>query len=527
MSGRTVKSLSPAAVEDRLMPALAVCAALASLFLVQMDILLYLLLGATVLVCALVLRAPLAGVAVLLLAVPFVGTTLMRTQVAGIPGLKVGNVLPMAVFVLLLVSGSIRNLRRRDLYFFFGILVLFVIALLRSTAYIGKYTIYIWAEEYSLPRYLLSFLLKPLLLFLPFLVILGVARDDRTIRLITRMFVVSVFLLSVAILVKYFAFTPNKGNFQLVRNGFSSMFNLHGNGIVDFFVLSVPVMLSLAFRDRHPFVIATLLLSLVSVGFLYSRGGYLAIAFAVVLFLVLTKRWLWLPLLGIGGVLGYSLVPQTIIQRMMTGLGSSDLDKISAGRVGTIWMPVIPEYLADPLKLFFGVGRYGYVGSKAIEKGLAYGVTHAHNMYLDTIFDVGLVGLFFIGGFLVFHMVRFHRHWRADSQSYQGALLAGILVALSAYMVRGLTDSFLLPSDSNPFLWIVLGIGIAIVNLQEDRGTDPGKAQARNAGVPMHETDPRKEAPPDENPGADEHPDGRGCGDADGPAGERTDGTRA
>ena len=356
MSGQVAKSLAPVSVEKRLMLLLTVFAVFASLFFIQADILFYLLFGATVFFSAIILRIPMVGVSALLLTVPFVGTTLLRTQIGGIPGLKIANIVPLAVFVLILISGSIRKPKGRELLFFFGVLLIFTIALIRSTAYIGKYTMFIWAEEYSVTRYYLSFLLKPLLLFLSFFIIIGVAWDGKIIRGIAGVFVLSVFLLSVAILVYYVAFTPNKGNFQLVRNGFSSLLNLHGNAIVDFYVLSFPVVLSLAFKEKKPFVLLTLLLSLASVGFLYSRGGYLAIAISVVLFLALTKRWVWIPLLGICGFFGYSLIPQTIIKRILTGLGSSDLNTISAGRIGTIWMPVIPEYLADPVKLFFRGG---------------------------------------------------------------------------------------------------------------------------------------------------------------------------
>lgn len=439
-----------------------------TLFLVNVNILLYLFFGGTVLVGTAILKKPIIGISALILTLPFVGTTFFQTTIHDIPGLKIANMLPIAVFTLLYLSDEMKNIRKRDAVFFIGVVLLFFVAIIRSIQYMPEYTMLFWKEEFTVAKYILSFFIKPLLLFVPFVVIIGYARDQRSIHAIAWLYMISVFLLSAVLLVYYVFVVPDKGDFESVRSAFKELLSMHGNGIVDYYVLSFPIILSVAIHKKNPFVILTLGLSVVTVAILYSRGGYLSIGVAIVLFFVLSKRALWLPVIGFLGFLSIRFLPASIVSRVTYGFYSADINNISAGRTANIWLPVINEYLSNPLKLLFGAGRYGYVGSDAFSRGKVLPVTHAHNMYLDTIFDVGLLGLVFLLGFLCFYLYRLWTQYRKAPNTFNGALLLGIFVAILSHLIRGMTDSFLLPETSNAFLWIILALGISIMNLQED-----------------------------------------------------------
>lgn len=439
-----------------------------TLFLVNVNILLYLFFGGTVLVGTAILKKPIIGISVLILTLPFVGTTFFRTTIHDIPGLKIANMLPIAVFLLLALADEMKNIRKRDLVFFIGVVLLFFVAIVRSIQYMPEYTMEFWQEEFTVTKYILSFFIKPLLLFVPFVVIIGYARDQKSITAVAWLYMITVFLLSTVLLAYYIFVVSDKANFEAVRSSFMELLNMHGNGIVDYYVLSFPIILSMAVYKKNPFVILTLVLSVVTVAILYSRGGYLSIGMAVVLFFVLSRKALWLPVIGFLGFLSIRFLPASIVSRVTYGFYSADINNISAGRTENIWLPVINEYLSNPLKLFLGAGRYGYVGSDAFSRGKVLPVTHAHNMYLDTVFDVGLLGLVFLLGFLCFYLYRLWTQYRKAPNTFNGALLLGIFVALVSHLIRGMTDSFLLPETSNAFLWIILALGISIMNLQED-----------------------------------------------------------
>ena len=462
-----------------LISSMAIFGIAATIFLVNISIVLYVLFSGTVLLGTIILKKPIIGISVLLITLPFVGTSFFSTTINGISGLKISNLLPVMVFILSYLAGEMKHIRKRDAVFFLGIVSLFFIAILRSTQYMPEYTMLFWKEEFTLSKYILSFFIKPLLLFVPFVVIIGYARDQKSIHRIAWLYVASVFLLSTVMLAYYIFFVPDKTDFESVRSSFMTFLSMHGNGIVDYYVLSFPIVLSMAFYKRNPFVILTLFLSLAIVAILYSRGGYVSIGLAVVLFFLISRRALWLPFIGCIGFLSFKFLPSSIVSRVSYGFFSEDLNNISAGRTSNIWLPVVNEYISNPLKLIFGAGRYGYVGSDAFSQGKVLSVTHAHNMYLDTIFDVGLVGLAFFLVFIGFYLHHFWVQMRIEQKSFNGALLLGIIVALVSYMIRGMTDGFLLPETSNAFLWIILALGISIMNLREDahHGENTGSAQ--------------------------------------------------
>ena len=86
----------------------------------------------------------------------------------------------------------------------------------------------------------------------------------------------------------------------------------------------------------------------------------------------------------------------SIVERAEKGLKSKDLNEIFAGRVNDIWLPLIYEYRDNPQKMIFGNGRYSILTSKAASNAIILDVEHPHNMYLELILDVGLIGFFIV-----------------------------------------------------------------------------------------------------------------------------------
>lgn len=441
-------------------------------------------------------RKPVYSIILLILATPFSATEILDTSLAGIPGMKIANILAVAAIILLLMKKKPAKLSKEDRIFIYGLLIIFTVAVLRSVSYIGLTYNMIWTDQYSLTKYLLSHLVKPLLIFLPFILISVFVRSKEEIEKIIISVMLSIILLSVTILILYIFFTTDKLNFEAVRIGFSKVLGMHDNNLADFYIAVYPILLAYAVNKKSWFWAGGVFVSLCAIGIIYSRSAYLVIILCTFAFFLVSRRARLLPWVIGAALAALNFIPQTIIQRALTGLADNDLNAISAGRVAQIWLPLIQEFLAQPLKLITGAGRYAIMGTVAFKSGQILQVGHAHSMYLDTLLDSGMIGLIFFLAFFFLFLRKFLGTHKYVHDSLYVDILTGIEISIAAFLIRGVTDSFFFPTLTNAFLWINLGIGTAIVYLFREQV----KRQDRQPGE-------RPDGQLDELP--DEQPDGR------------------
>ena len=409
------------------------------------------------------IRKPVYGIVLVILATPFSGSAWLDEQIAGIPGAKITNLLVMAAIGFLVISMKPARLHKLDRTFIYGVIILFTIAVFRSTSYIGLTYNMIWQDEYSFGRYILSHLIRPLLIFAPFILIVCYVRSREDVKKIAVATMLSIVALAFTLLVLYALFTPDKLNFEMVREGFKEMLGMHGNNLADFFIAVYPLLLAYTVSKKNPFFVMGLAVSLGAIGIIYSRSAYLVVLICTFAFFIFSRRGKFVPLILGAGAVGFSFIPQTIIQRAVTGFANNDLNDISAGRINDIWLPLINEFLGQPLKLLIGAGRYAIMGTEAFKNGLTLRVGHAHSMYLDTLLDSGIIGL---GFFLIFFFLFLRRFIAAHKIIEDRSLLdilIGIEISVVAFLIRGFSDSFFFPTLTNAFLWINLGLGAAIV----------------------------------------------------------------
>ena len=87
---------------------------------------------------------------------------------------------------------------------------------------------------------------------------------------------------------------------------------------------------------------------------------------------------------------------------------------------------------------------------------------HAHNLYLQTALDLGVLGLIAFG--LIFG--RFlHSAYRANTTAYR-PVLYGCIASVSAYLLSGLIDSQVVGQKPILLLWGILGVGVATFKTQ-------------------------------------------------------------
>jgi O-antigen ligase len=240
---------------------------------------------------------------------------------------------------------------------------------------------------------------------------------------------------------------------------------MHTNGLSDFYILGYPLVLAWFLYRKNTFNAVNLILALASVAILYSRTAYVLIVFSTLLFLVLEKKKKLLPIVVLLGICTVFLAPETVVERGLTGIEERNVQTFTAGRVENIWLPLLNDVKGDPKKLLVGSGRYSIIHSSPIWRG------HAHNMYLTTFLDSGLVGLSFFVAFFVYFLGRIRKGMREVPKGQYRILLTGTLISIIAYLIAGLTGREFFPELSNSYLWIVLAIALNIIKMHRKEDT--------------------------------------------------------
>jgi O-antigen ligase len=125
------------------------------------------------------------------------------------------------------------------------------------------------------------------------------------------------------------------------------------------------------------------------------------------------------------------------------------------------------EYLDRPLHLIFGDGRYAVRTLKAAIQGWMLPVGHPHNMFIELIIDVGLVGFGIILSFYIYLMRKLQKSIAVDQNPQTKEYKIAILVSIIAFLFSGLTDRSFFPNLENCFLWTVLACGYKMLYIQD------------------------------------------------------------
>ena len=237
------------------------------------------------------IRWPWLGLAALAFILPFSNFPLWDSQIAGIPGMKPSNILPLAAFSAYLFVNMKVKLRKRDLLFVAGIVFFLTIGVLKSLPHLTEinYSLY---PKLGPAKYVLTFNVKPLVFLLPLVIIASYFRNKEDLRILNNIVLTSIAFFSMSYFFYLFK-VPNKFSLQFVKVAIGNEFNVHQNDLVNFYILSYPVILANLLIRKNAFNIANVSMCLLAVGLLHSRTGYALIVFSSLLLLSMTKNKKW------------------------------------------------------------------------------------------------------------------------------------------------------------------------------------------------------------------------------------------
>jgi O-antigen ligase len=219
-----------------------------------------------------------------------------------------------------------------------------------------------------------------------------------------------------------------------------------------------------------------------------SRGGMMA-------WLVVVIGYLWhyrrLKTFVLGTTLALAFLagaPEAMKERFVTGMHAgaisdvSDVEKdeLTAGRVHG-WELLAPEVLDSP---WFGRGIGSTQWSDAVAAG-RYKANHPHNIYLEVLMDLGLVGLGAMAWFYGGCLRRLRRLANSDGRlaAPLRGYFAGARYSLIGVLIMAATTGYYLPNAAQFPIWLSLGMAFAFPDVRAS--TARRQALARTSGAPL------------------------------------------
>jgi O-antigen ligase len=238
------------------------------------------------------------------------------------------------------------------------------------------------------------------------------------------------------------------------------LFNPRWVGITMGFLVPTSLAVALFGEGRELRVLCSLAALLGTGTLLLSQSiqGLLGLTAGIIFLVIWRSRWSLL-VIAIGATLVTAglmrIGPQSIIEYLLTidnPIGIAVVLRLD------IWSRALAMIENMP---FTGIGlnTFPLILSDFFPGYLLGPEPHAHNLYLQTALDFGLIGLFALLWLVVAWCVAAYKNYqRADSRLYQ-VLLAGLAAGIISYLAHGFLDSLMLGAKPSVAIWVMLGLG--------------------------------------------------------------------
>jgi O-antigen ligase len=353
------------------------------------------------------------------------------------------------------------------------------------------------AQAYEPATYALNRFLKPLFYYVSYAFLLanairGSQRPERFIAVLAA----SVLLPAMAVAYTVATYPGSLGDVIQDRE-FLAARGMHANRFGLLFALACGPLLFVSGATTTRWLRWVTLLAFVAatVGLLlsFSRGALLAYLIVVSAYLLHHRR---IRTMAAGAVLiGAALLaaPDAVKERFGTGLRADALsdttdlakDDLTAGRVHG-WLLLLPEVARSPM---LGRGLGSTQWSEAVAAG-QYRATHPHNIYLEILMDLGMIG-FAAMAYWIFRELRSLRRWGRDpglSADMRGYFQGARYALLGMLAMAATTGDYMPYSGAHTYLWFMFGVlfayGDGVVATTPEAALPPSGPSLRRAAPP-------------------------------------------
>lgn len=229
-------------------------------------------------------------------------------------------------------------------------------------------------------------------------------------------------------------------NYTEARKMLGIRMGMHGNGFgaLSVYFLVAAITMREHFWPRVRYV--AIGFALLGIVLSYSRMAFIttAIMLVILFFRLPAKERMVIAGLVTSVVLVFSA---QLLSRLQFGIsddiGVVDVNTVSAGRTGDIWVPGFQQYLQKPV--------FGYGVGILVDSPTA-GRINPHNAYLSVLLDLGLVGLLAVANVVITAM----RYCLKNNDE--------TLYLLIAMLILCLTGHSFYPGPSNYIVWVFYGM---------------------------------------------------------------------
>jgi O-antigen ligase len=324
-------------------------------------------------------------------------------------------------------------------------------------------------------QFLKTRIIKPLFFVIYAFLVANAVRDSKKPEGLLVVFGLSAILPAIAIMIDFVVGGPTAD--PMNRGGFLVGLGLHPNEYGMQLALAAGPLLFLCVGagSKLTRIASGAAFALVSVGLLLTASRGAAVAYLVILGVWLLRRRKAIDLaLGLALVVVlFVALPDSVWTRLGMGLDDTRLttthnmdDPLTKGRIAS-WAILAPDVLKSPV---WGQGIGSTAWSVAVTAG-RYRATHPHNLYLEILLDLGVLG-FAAVLYLYYRYARTFRRLTAEP-SLSPVLrdyFRGAYASFFGMLAMAIAGGHYMPHPEQAFLWLALGFAYSYWQLAQESG---------------------------------------------------------
>lgn len=251
---------------------------------------------------------------------------------------------------------------------------------------------------------------------------------------------------------------------------FSTMEN--ANNYAELLVLFIPFMLALIVDEKYKllkvFWVIAALVTFIALAMTYSRACYVAIAIAIIIFVLVYDVRLIIPFIAIV-IMAIPFLPETIFNRILTIGSLSDSSNSYRLYIWDACVTLIGNYGISGLGI--GPGNFG-PHYKAIANLKAKPAPHSHMLYMEIILEYGMIGFIGFMGYYIRLIRNGFKTVKLADKCQRAYLGAGIGALLGISFVCMAEYIWFYPRDMFAH-FIVMGLLAAVIsNISKEESGD-------------------------------------------------------
>lgn len=239
---------------------------------------------------------------------------------------------------------------------------------------------------------------------------------------------------------------------------------LNPNILAEYLIMLTPISVALFWNTKKMskklVFLGTTGLMMLAMLLTFSRGGWLGLAFAALVFVILVEKKLLLSIIPISIGAVY-LLPDTILNRI-TSIGNLT-DSSNSYRL-QLWN-ITGKVIKDHWKVGVGFGHLPF--KQTFETYTRTMPTfHAHNTFLQVLAETGLVGFLVFLGLMLTIFKQGILRLQASEDSYVRTIGAGLVAGMAGLMVHGMVENiFYIPRIIITF-WMLVGFLWTLIKIE-------------------------------------------------------------